>query len=236
MLPSRSRKEEYPVQNNSALRLVNSAAVEAAHASSAQDAARKRAARVPSPAAQLAQQRLAMLSQMYSRTLTDDQRRAYATLAQSYPVGKTGSTQARSCFISLNSSRLQVGMNVLLDPGPFRDVNAPIPAYTLTASYVNGNFLLAVTPDKAFSGSIVSVSATKPLSGGVMLIPQTAYQFLLSTGTLPLSGLDLSDAYVNALGRPAVVGTRVGVCLTPVSAVGFPGPSLYRDLLVTDAS
>ena len=218
---------------NTALHLVNTAVAAGVPTTPAQDAARKRAARVPSPAAQVTQQRLALLSQTYTHVLTDDQRRAYKLLAQVYPVGKTGSTKARACFISLNSSRLQAGMSILLDPGQIREMAQAIEGFTLTASNVAGRFQMNVVPDAAFTANRTIITATRPLSPGRMEIARTDYLFVTTADTIPAAGLDLSQPYVDAVGLPAAAGMRVGVCLTPITPVGFPGSSLYQDVIVS---
>ncbi len=221
---------------HTALRLINATAEKAAHVTPAQEAARKRAARVPTPAEQMAQQRLTLLSQTYSLVLSDDQRRAYKTIAQRFPVGKTGSTAARACFIALNTARLQAGMDILLDASAvqLRDMLPSFPAYTLSATVTAGVFSLKIALAADWIGRYL-VTATRPLSSGVMEISRSAYQLILSEDFMPAVEYDVATAYQNTFRLTAAVGTRVGVCITPLSPIGFPGTAVFHDALVTAA-
>lgn len=218
--------------NNSALRLVNSAAAADAAAADAL-ATSRRASRILSPAAQAARQQFVWLSQEWgSGTVSDATRDAYVALGKNFPVGPTGQTTGKAVWMSINTLRLQAGMGVLTAPPLYPEQTQAVPAFTLSAIVTGGVLTLTATPASAFTANHVAISATKPLRQGVVRIQPGDYQFLEVATTLPTGGVSLSAAWLSVFTRLPDVGTRIGVRLTPISASGFPGVSVDRSVLV----
>ncbi len=211
----------------SVLRLVNAAAAHAVPATPTQVAARRRARRVPSRATQFAQQRFTLLVQTYSYELNDAQRRGFKTLAASM-----GYAAARDCFVAVNTCRLQANMGMLLDPPEVGWALPQFPAFTLTATSSAGVFSLNVTLTSEYAGCLL-ITATRPLSPGIMEIHRSAFQLIRSEIFVPGGGYDVGQYYVDTFGRGVPANMRVGVTITPLSETGFPGPAISQNVLVT---
>ena len=212
----------------STLRIITSGTVPTR--SSLQAAAQRVARRVPSPATQAVREQMAALSGQWSTTLSESQRRGFVALGQIYSVttGKTTSS-GKEVFISINFARWQANMGPLYDAPFAPDKANTVGDYTLTATMVATALTLkAVSAD--FVGLLL-VTALKPQSAGTIVMDTTKYKTLLTCDGISGGFLDVSDEYQGAFSQVAP-DTRVGLCLTPITPLGFYGVSVYRDTLV----
>lgn len=218
---------------SSALRLVNGAASSAAKSvvSPAQAAAQTVARRAPSPRQQIVNQRLRMLSKLWPQ-LSDSERQSFFRLGQRYSVNATKSTSSgKSLFVSLNFTRLIAGMDILRSVGVLPEATIEIPDYTLAATRTGDALAITIAPAIAYAG-LARLMAIRPQSPGVTVLDKSKYQDIEVFSSLPGGAtLDITSAFTAVFG-PADVGNRVGVCLTPISPMGFLGAPLYHDTLV----